>query len=98
MEASTLHVLHAIMASYFERRDGIKSVDISKTSKSILERRLKSQHTNPWRIHSIEIFQWVIDGLTNEGNLRLVHPQHGSEIIEDGEDLTWPFTMERLSF
>jgi hypothetical protein len=76
------------MASYFERRDGIKSVDISNL-KINLELALKASTQilgNPFYRNT----QWVIDGLTNEGNLRLVHPQHGSEIIEDGEDLTWP--------
>jgi len=37
---------------------------------------------------------WTIDGLTDAGNLRLVHPQHGTEIIADGEDLIWPLTMK----
>ena len=36
----------------------------------------------------------VIDGLTDSGNLRLVHPQHGTEIIADGEDLNWPLMMK----
>ena len=82
------HVLHAIMASYFERRSGIKSADISNL-KINLELALKESTKilgNPFYRN----ISWTIDGLTDTGNLRLVHPQHGSEIIEDGEDLTWP--------
>jgi hypothetical protein len=76
------------MASYFERRSGIKSADISNL-KINLELALKESTKilgNPFYRN----ISWTIDGLTDTGNLRLVHPQHGSEIIEDGEDLTWP--------
>ena len=88
-EGTYTSVLHAIMASYFERRDGIKSVEFPNI-KINLEIALKASTQilgNPFYRNN----QWVIDGLTDDGNLRLVHPQHGTEIIADGEDLTWPF-------
>ena len=69
------HVLHAIMASYFERRSGIKSADISNL-KINLELALKESAKilgNPFYRN----ISWTIDGLTDTGNLRLVHHQHG---------------------
>ena len=85
-------VLHAIIASYFERLDGIKPTDVAHLTIH-LERALKdSTQLLGEPIYRNE--SWVIDGLTDSGNLRLVHPQHGTEIIADGEDLNWPLMMK----
>ena len=32
---------------------------------------------------------WSVDGLTEEGNLRLIDEENQTVIIEDGEDLEW---------
>lgn len=85
-------VIHAIIASYFERRNGIKPTDLENLIVN-LERALKASA----QILGEPIYRnisWTIDGLTDAGNLRLVHPQHGTEIIADGEDLIWPLTMK----
>ena len=85
-------VLHAIIASYFERLDGIKPTDVAHLTIH-LERALKAST----QLLGEPIYRnesWVIDGLTDSGNLRLVHPQHGTEIIADGEDLNWPLMMK----
>ncbi|MDG1556747.1 MAG: hypothetical protein P8Q98_02995, partial [Candidatus Poseidoniaceae archaeon] len=85
-------VLHAIMASYFERREDIKSADMAHLTIN-LERALKDSE----KLLGEPIYRntsWTIGGLTDTGNLRLVHPQHGTEIIADGEDLTWPLTKK----
>ena len=85
-------VIHAIIASYFERRNGIKPTDLENLIVN-LERALKASA----QILGKPIYRnisWTIDGLTDAGNLRLVHPQHGTEIIADGEDLIWPLTMK----
>lgn len=80
-------ILHAIIASLFEKRDDIKSTHhlafIPSLEREILE------GVNLLGSPVYRNLTWSVDGLTEEGNLRLIDEENQTVIIEDGEDLEW---------
>lgn len=81
-------VIHAVIASYFEHRDDVKSTPY-KTLIEILNKEVKrSEHVLGKPNYRLE--EWVIKELDNEGSLTLTNSQNKTVIISDGEDLEWP--------
>ena len=80
-------ILHAMIASFFEKREGIKSTNYLDLIPS-LEREIIDGLTH-LGAPIYRNFAWSVDGLTKKGNLRLINEQRQTVIIEDGEDLEW---------
>ena len=81
-------VIHAVIASYFEHRDGVKNTPYQALIGMLNKEVKRSEQVlgNPnYRMES-----WVIKELDNEGNLTLINSQNKTVNISDGEDLGWP--------
>jgi hypothetical protein len=79
--------LHAIIASFFEKRDDIKSTNYLALIPSLEQEIIEAvEHLGEPIYRNLT---WSIDGLTEAGNLRLINEQNQTAIIEDGEDLEW---------
>lgn len=81
-------VIHAVIASYFEHRDGVKNTPYEALIGMLNKEVKRSEQVlgNPnYRMES-----WVIKELDNEGNLTLINSQNKTVNISDGEDLGWP--------
>ena len=80
-------ILHAIIASFFEKRDDIKSTNYLALIPSLEQEIIEAvEHLGEPIYRNLT---WSIDGLTEAGNLRLINEQNQTAIIEDGEDLEW---------
>ena len=80
-------ILHAIIASFFEKRDDIKSTDHLTLIPSLEQEIIEGVKQLGGPIY--RNVTWSVDGLTEAGNLRLINEQSQTVIIEDGEDLEW---------
>lgn len=81
-------VIHAVIASFFEQREGIRDTKNQDIIAAILADMKRSQGTlgSPiYRGHS-----WQVSNLDDQGTLTLVSDDGQTEEIADGEDLIWP--------
>ena len=81
-------VLHAVIASFFEQREGIRDNKIPEMIAAILAEMKRSQNLLGKPIYRDET--WQIFNLDDQGTLELVNENGATEEIADGEDLSWP--------
>ena len=81
-------VIHAVIASYFEHRSGVKNASdeaLIEMLNNEVKRSEKILGRPNYRLES-----WVIKGVDRKGKLSLTNSQNETVLVSDGEDLEWP--------